>query len=369
MGSLRVLRRSEDVVRVLAASVTNRAPDVLGPHLASLKALNLPRGVTLDFAYISDAAPPESERLLHEAGVRVATAYPKTSGEAYAITETTHEWNLPTFAWLAREKQRLLDLAVEERYDAIFFVDSDLVLSSDTLASLIAARKPVVSAVFWTRWVPDAPPMPQVWLQHPYGMAGRSGVRYLDEATFLRRLAQRELVEVLGLGACTLIAANVIPKVPFFPLLEGLPSGGMWQGEDRSFCIRAQQAHVPLWADAWPDVLHLYRPSDVAAFHDHGWAPPARREIARFGDFVSFTLETLEELEVIRMDRREHVRGRIGALKVLPEIEAALLTTRAGDERIIRVTFPAWWSLPEYRGKTKSILLRMLDVKDGCLAS
>ena len=352
-------------MKILAASVTNRGPEVLGPHLKRIQQLVLPRGVTLDLAYISDAAPPESEKLMHDAGVRVAAAYPKTSGEAYAVNETTHVWNLPTFVWLAREKQRLMDLAVEEGYDAIFFVDSDLVLSEDTLASLVAARKPIVSAVFWTRWVPNAPPMPQVWLTHPYEMNGRSGVRYLQQHEFLKRLAHRELVEVGGLGACTLIDAKVLPKVPFYPLLEGLPSGGMWQGEDRSFCIRAQQAHIPLWADAWPDILHLYRPSDVDLYHHTGWARPARKTRASVGDWVSFTLETLEELEVIRMDRREHVRGRLGTLKILPEIEAAILATDAGDERIVKVTFPVWWPIEVYRGVTKSILLRVLDVKDG----
>ena len=356
-------------MKILISSVTNRDIDILAPHLERIKKLVLPSKTTVDLAYINDASPEAALKLLHDAGARVADAFPKTSGEAYGVTEKTHIWNLPTFAWLAREKQRLLDLAVEEGYDAIFLVDSDLVLSEETLASLIAARKPITSAVFWTKWSPELPPMPQVWLQHPYEMHGRSGVRFLQDHEFLGRLANRELVEVGGLGACTLIRTEAIRKgVGFFPLLEGLPTHGMWQGEDRSFCLRAAAAHVPLWADAWPDILHLYRPSDVEAHARTNWARPARKEKASLGDWVSFTLETLEELEVVRMDRREHLRGRVGRLRVLPEIERALLTTRAGDEQIVKVEFPSWWILEGYRGKTKHVLLRMLDVKDGAVA-
>ena len=356
-------------MRILISSVTNRDIDVLGPHLASVRALELPRGVTVDLAYISDNAPEASLAALRDAGARIAEAYPKTSGEAYAVNEETHVWNVPTFAWLAREKQRLLDLTLEENYDAIFLVDSDLVLGEETLASLVAARKPITSAVFWTKWSPELPPMPQVWLQHPYEMHGRSGVRFLQDHQFLEKLANRELVEVGGLGACTLVHADALRKgVAFFPLVEGLPTFGMWQGEDRSFCLRAAAAHVSLWADAWPEVMHLYRPSDAEAFVRLGWAKPARKERAVLGDFVSFTLETLEEIEVVRMDRREHLRGRVGRLRVLPEIERALLTTKAGDEQIVKVTFPNWWLLEVYRGKTKHVLLRMLDVRDGTLA-
>ena len=349
-------------MKILAASVTNRDADVIAPHIASIRALELPANVTVDLAYISDNASSESLALLRDAGARIAEAYPKVAGEAYGVTEVTHEWNVPTFAWLAREKQRLLELAVEEGYDAIFLVDSDLVLGPETLSSLIAARKQIVSAVFWTRWIPDAPPMPQVWLSHPYEMHGRSGIRHLQAHEFLARLAHKHLVEVGGLGACTLISADALRKgVGFFPLLPGLPQHGMWQGEDRSFCIRAAQLHVPMWADAWPDITHLYRPSDINL--PRVVAP--RKSVAALGDWVSFTLETLEELEVIRMDRREHVRGQVGRLRVLPEIERALLTVPVGDEQIVRVTFPAWWPLPEYRNKCKSILLRMIDAKQG----
>ena len=84
---------------------------------------------------------------------------------------------------------------------------------------------------------------------------------------------------------------------------------------------------------------------------------------AEWGDEISAILEPLEEPELTRMGFKVHLRGRVGQLRVLPEIEEALLSTSVGDERIVRVAFPHWWSIPPLRGVTKTILLRMLDVK------
>lgn len=350
-------------MKILVASVTNRSAEVLGPHIASVKALEIPKDVEVSLAYVSDGLDSESKRVLLEAGAEVLTASPKPSDASYAVTETSHEWNVPTFQWLAYEKQRLLDLAIHEGFDRVFFVDSDLILGPETLASLISCAKPIVSAVFWTSWNPGTPPLPQVWLTHPYEFQGRSGTSYLSSEDFLKRLGGGDLLEVGGLGACTLIDAEVLDRVRFFPLLDGLPSGGMWQGEDRSFCLRATRAHIPLFADAWPDIFHVYRPSDVERIDDAVDARLTRVSSAEIGDFVSVILEPLEEAELATQGFRHHLRGRLGTFRILPEIEAALREMSVGEERIVKVSFPLWWKLETYRGTSKAVLVRLLDVK------
>lgn len=341
-------------MRILLASVTNRDLSVLTPHLESVKNLRLPPKTTMELAYISDGLGAEETTLLLDAGARVAAALPKPPNATYAVREERHDWSLPTFGWLAREKQRLLDLASEERYDGIFFVDSDLVLGPETLESLIYSQKDVVSAVFWTSWEPATPPLPQVWMRHPYEFSGR-GVS-ADE--FLQSLGEKSLRPVGGLGACTLIRSNVFEKVQWFPLVEGLPSHGMWQGEDRHFCVRAAQNHVGLWADAWPDIYHIYRPSDIRESYEFAAERVLRPSV---GDWVSAVLEAVEEKELL--GRREHVRGRLGALEVLPEIEEALSEMEVGDSKIVKLYFPVWWKVESYRGKRKNVLLRLLDAK------
>ena len=343
-------------MRILVASVSNAPEDVLRPHVESVLAQDLPPRTVIDLAYISDGLSSEAEKVLVDAGARISEALPKTPETTYAVSEETHHWSPPTFAWLAYEKQRLLALAKDERYDGVFFVDSDLVLGPETLASLIYAQKDVTSAVFWTRWTPKAPLLPQVWMRHPYEFDGRG----LAADEFLRELEEKALIRVGGLGACTLIRARVFEKVEWFPLLEGLPEGGMWQGEDRSFCIKAERAHVELWADAWPDVFHLYRPSERKEFEE--WSPPKRVQTPSVGSWVSLVLEPIEEPALTR--HREHLRGRLGALPVLPEIERTILGMRVGDARVVKMTFPPSYVIPEYRNREKSVLVRLLDAKD-----
>ena len=344
-------------MRILVASVTNREADVLAPHVASILAQALPKNTTIELAYVSDNLAPGALQILHDAGASVADALPREAPSGYSVSETTHEWGLSDFEWLAREKQRLLEHARDGRYDAIFFVDSDLVLGADTLASLIYAQKDVVSGVFWTRWQPGAPPLPQVWMTHPYEMHGR-GVQ-ADE--FLRSLEERSLVRVGGLGACTLMRSRVFDKLEWFPLLGGLPSGGMWQGEDRSFCIKAERNHVELWADAWPDIYHQYRPSEVLRLGEWQERFPLLVETPEVGDLVSLVLEPLEEREL--HSHREHVRGRLGALPVLPEIESVLGSMKVGETRVVKVEFPMSWLVAEYRGRSRNVLVRLVGAK------
>lgn len=342
-------------MKVLIASVSNKPHRVFMPHFESILALE--GDVEAAYAYISDGMEPESEKMVHDAGGRVAEALPKPLDATYAVTEVTHEWSLPTFNWLANEKDRLFDLAREEKFDAIFYVDSDLVLAPDTLTSLIATEKSLVSAVFWTMWQPNAPPLPQVWMRHPYEFDGK-GMR-ADE--LLRRLYHRDLVQVGGLGACTLIRSDVFSKLSWNPPIEGLPSHGMWQGEDRHFCVRAARNHVAMWADAWPDIFHLYRDSDVDLIEEWRASLPERPKTPRRGDEVSFAIETVEEKEL--HGRKEQIRGVLGSLKVVPEIEEALMEMEVGEKRAVKILFPSWWPIEAYRNQQKYVFLKLLGVK------
>lgn len=346
-------------MRILVASVTNKEPEILRPHLASITSQRLPKGVSVEYLYVVDPTSTQGTLdTLRAHDVEVVAGDAKDAH--YAVTEQTHEWSLEAFRWIGVQKQKLLAHAALLRFDAVWFVDSDLVCGPTALASLVHAQKPVVSGVFWTAWQRGGAALPQVWLSHPYEFRGASSGVLLEPQEFLKRLSARALLQVGGLGACTLIRANVFDKVGFDPPIAGLPTDGMWQGEDRHFCVRASRAHVQLWADAWPDIFHIYRDSDVARIPSVDYAVSG---IPETGDFVSCIVEPMEERGLV--GHREHVRGRLGALEVLPEIEAALRSLRVGDERFVKLTYPVWYEIPEYRGRTKSVLLRLLDAKRG----
>lgn len=348
-------------MRVLAGAVCRQNADVLKAHLKTMQWQQL-RNVEVDFVYIDDSEGLEDasgSTILFDHECEVLQAGPRPQDATYEVAEGTHRWAVPTFYHLAREKQRLLDLAVERGYDAVFLVDTDLLLSPDTLQSLIDADKPIVSAVFWTKWGPNDPELPQVWQQHPYGFDGAGWT----QSSFLRSLQRKSLVRVRGLGACTLIRADALIRgAAFWPLVEGLPEWGMWQGEDRHFCVRAERLHMPMYADAWPEVWHCYRPSQRAELEEQlERLERSVGERALSGDFVSFSVEPCEEPRLVHA--KEFVRGRLGQLDVVAEIEAALREMSVGEERFVKVTFPADWPLPEYRGQTKILRVRLLSIR------
>jgi hypothetical protein len=277
----------------------------------------------------------------------------------HSIEEQTHGWSIPTFYWLAQQKQWLLRYAEENAYDALLLVDSDLLLDSRAIASLIHAEKPVVSGVFWTKWQPDAPMLPQVWLQHPYGFeaAGQTAEE------FLGKLRRRELVPVQGLGAFTLIRAGVFSQLSF-DLVPDLPQEGMWQGEDRHFCVRANRNHVELWADAWPHIFHAYRPSDIDLIPHalEALAPRIVEPPHSPASWVSLTLEPMEEPALTGFSLP--LRGRLGLLRLLPELEEAVAEMTPDTERILPVTFPLDWPVEGYRGQTRIVRIRLHDTRE-----
>lgn len=309
----------------------------------------------VDIVYIDDNDEGPAKDLLHGFA---EPADPKPKDALYEVGSDSHRWSIDTFHWLAQQKQRLLDHARTAGYDALFLVDTDLLLAPDTLSSLLNTRKDVVSAVFWTSWQSGAPPLPQVWLSHPYGL---SNGRWMEHE-FLGALAGRQLVQVHGLGACTLIRSDAYERVGFLPLLSDLPSHGMWQGEDRHFSIRAARNHIELWADAWPDVWHCYTPKQRQLIPDQlDRLLKSIRQKALFGDLVSFTVEPLEEPNLV--DYMAHVRGRMGQLRLLPKLEEALLEMEVGEDRFLNLEFPSWYELEPYRGRSKLVRVKLLGAR------
>ncbi|WP_338140244.1 hypothetical protein [Paenibacillus thiaminolyticus] len=56
----------------------------------------------------------------------------------------------------------MIQHAIDEQYDYLFLVDSDLLLHPRTVEQLVATGKDIVSEIFWTSWQSDSAPQPQV---------------------------------------------------------------------------------------------------------------------------------------------------------------------------------------------------------------
>lgn len=353
--------------KILVGACIKQEPVVLQYYLKSLAALLPPKDAELRFGFINDGDAEQLALLNTIQPAVVLPAEPRPADAAYAIGVETHHWTVPTFEHLARQKQRLLDYAVEAGYSHVFLVDSDLLLEPTTLQSLWHSGGNIVNGVFWTRWVAGGPVQPQCWLSHPYTLAGFG----MEEHDFLGRLANREVVRCAGGGACTLIATKALKRgVHYHPRLANLPQEGMWQGEDRTFALLAGALHERQLADSWPDIFHAYHPGqrrlEVLAEIWNVLSAP-RQERAGYGDLVSIVLEPLEDAQVAahlkRVPELGCVRGRLGALPLAPELEAALTNLKVGEQAMVDVRFMPWSQLTPYRGTSKIIRMHLVDCK------
>jgi hypothetical protein len=271
---------------------------------------------------------------------------------------------------VGQNKDLILAHARQIQADYVLFVDSDLILDRTTVASLLSAEKPITTAVYFTTWQKIGsetainPPQPQVWLTHPYGLAGRG----MDEAEFRGKLTNRELTRVWGFGACTLLNRPVIESGVSFAYLPDVSRDGMMAGEDRHFSLSCEQRHISAYADSWPDIFHLYREEDIGRIPEMlarlGESHP---DLARTGDLISLRLRPLEPLQVAPGRYQSlppvSVRGRLGAIQIAPEIERAVESLKRGGQKVVKVKFPLHHGLPQLRGRSRLIEVTVIDVK------
>lgn len=349
---------------------------VLKAFLDSLAWQELPPRTKLKFCFVPDFSADQSDaaeylfRWVNERDGVLLQGVASRADDFRDDGPVTHEWTPSAMGRVGANKDLILAYARETQADFVFLCDADLMIDRTTVASLLASEKPITTAVFWSHWHKTGHETralcaaPQVWLQHPYDLSGRG----MDEAEFRRKLVNRELTRVWGFGACTLLDRRVIESGVSFAYLPDVPREGMMAGEDRHFSIHAERRHIEAYADAWPDIFHLYRPED------HGRIPEmvarlgqSHPRVARTGDLVSLRLRPLEPLPV-GPGRYQGlpvvaVRGRLGSIPLAPELEEAAHTVHRGQSALVSVHMPYHHEFPQFRGQTRLIELTLIDVK------
>ncbi|KLU62984.1 glycosyl transferase family 2 [Peptococcaceae bacterium CEB3] len=211
--------------------------------------------------------PAEAPDSALPAAERDTTGHPSPPGDdRYVCDRETHHWCPGLILKVAHYKDFLIELALKEAYDHLFLVDSDLYLHPQTLRHLVSLGTDIVSEVFWTRWRPDMPLLPQVWLSDEYTLyesAPSEGVLSEEEIAlrarrFLSLLSRPGTYRVGGLGACTLISREALSRGVSFRRIYNLS----FLGEDRHFCVRAAALGLELYADTHFPPFHFYRESD-----------------------------------------------------------------------------------------------------------
>ena len=367
---------------IVVGTTVRKPANIVAAWLQSLAWQVKPAQVELTYAFVDDGSPPDTRALLNafvaEHGGVVWDAEPAPQQD-FHDTGSTHQWTHQAMARVGRSKDRILDWGRHQRAEAVWFCDSDLICDPMTLVSLWSVPEPIVAAVYWTRWEqtpPEHPVVhagPQVWLTHPYNLNGLG----MEEWEFRRLLVNRQVVEVLGQGACTLIRRSALMKGVSFAPWPGNTMEGIGQGEDRHFNLRATALHLKQVADPWPDIFHIYhRPQDeqripemlrrLARYEARPTATPTTETVPSVGDLVSLDLHALEPVQTpngLMHPPTRQVRGRLGQLGLHPEIEDALLQMQRGQVVIVPVHFGLDYPFGPYRGQRRLIRVTLIDHK------
>ncbi|SDW20034.1 hypothetical protein [Paenibacillus sp. CF384] len=261
--------------RVLIASPVNQVRTILEPFLASLMGLAKSE-LIVSYLFIDDNQDPASSHLLQQfqqtAGNTELLRYsnltfPDARVHFYHKDENTHYWKEDLIWKVAEMKDYMIQKAIEQQFDYIFLIDSDLVLNPGTLEQLVLAQRDVISNVFWTKWDRSGMELPQVWLSDEYILYDKKREEHLlpTEITartqqFIDQLWVPGVYEVGGLGACTLISRHALSAGLRF---AKIPNLNFW-GEDRHFCIRAAAMGFPLYVDTHYPAYHIYREANLS---------------------------------------------------------------------------------------------------------
>ncbi len=256
--------------RVLLASPVKQQEKILSEFLESLARLET-NEVKLDFTFIDDQNDPTllTRFALECPNVRI---FPGDTEGDYHKDESTHYWREDIIWKVARYKDRFITIALDEGYDYLFLVDSDLYLDPHTLRHLLSLKKDIVSEVYWTRWKPELIPLPQVWIKDQYTLYESSRGEPLCEEEMNKRtqefidlLSRPGTYKVGGLGACTLISRKALERGVSFGEIYNLG----FTGEDRHFCVRAASLGLELYANTHCPPFHIYRESELDKLQEY----------------------------------------------------------------------------------------------------
>lgn len=328
--------KKTDRQKILVGSPVYQKPEILKAFLNSLLVLKH-SAFDLDYMFVDDNLAEESSRLLEEFkrdGCEVIIL-PGEKRRVYECSEESHHWDDSLMQKVADFKNRIIDYALIHDYDALFFVDSDLILHPGLIEHLWRTKKEVVSEIFWTQWHPGYPLEPNVWLFDEYDLVPKHLGETVDEkdarrrtARFFEQLKSPGVYEVGGLGACTLISRSALLKGVNFSPIRNLTI----HGEDRFFCIRAAVLGIGLFVDTCHPAYHIYRETDlegVSAYQKTWDANPSFvRRFKEHGNQITLSM-------VVHNEENHYLNRVLGSLR--DNIDAAVIIDDASTDDTVRL--------------------------------
>lgn len=259
--------KKEKKEKIVIGSPIHQKPNILKEFLISLQEMNTEE-FEVSYIFVDDNENDESRKILEEFSDKFKNVviYKNNETSLFNCDDNTHYWNERLIKKVAYFKDRIIDNAITLNYDYLFLVDSDMVLHPETLNQLVAAKKDIISNIFWTKWEKDKMVLPQVWVSGQYNQFFKQREEvisneemYNRQAKFINMLKTPGIYEVGGLCACTLVSKKALRSGVNFKEIKSLP----YIGEDRHFCVRAQALGFNLYVDTHYPAYHIYREDDL----------------------------------------------------------------------------------------------------------
>ena len=251
--------------RILVGSPIRQKPEILKAFLKGLE--NAEKGENeLSYFFVDDNKVQESTEILNSFMCSNNNVILKKGDDLFTSKidkeYDLHGWRAENIQQITCFKDAIIEYCIEQRFDYLLFVDSDIVLYKKSLLQLISDNVEIVSNVFWTQWNVNRGLFPQCfWTPDIYVQKDGFGEPITPEqANKIRRETDSQLkvpgvYEVKGLGACTLIKRSALEKGVRF---KEIPTLSVF-GEDRHFCVRAGTLGIKLYMDTNYPVYHIFR--------------------------------------------------------------------------------------------------------------
>lgn len=227
------------------------------------------------FYFIDDNLDKESTQILEEYKDKYGDSFIEFIVEKsmieYNVSEDKEEcWNWYKILKMSKLRDRIIQFSIENEYDYLFTVDSDLILSGDALMNLLEMKKDIVTPVHWTNIKSGY--HPNVWLYDFWDFAYRNYVgEYLTKAENLKRmteffskLRQKGIYKVGGACGCTLTRMECFRnglRYSYFDNTSVL-------SEDYYFCTRASILGYEIYANSEIDSFHIFDMNKLDEFRE-----------------------------------------------------------------------------------------------------
>lgn len=262
------------MVKILIGSPVRREPEILKEFIASIKELNR-KDIKYHYFFVDDNVSNESSNILIKFKEREGNTIILKSNDLnseYVCNDLTHKWSDELVKKVSKFKNTIIEHAINEDFDYLFFIDSDLIIHPNTIGRLVSVNKDIVSTIFWTSWFPGLNEEPQVWLTDNYTLYNKAKGEVLSNEEVIKRkeeffnmLRNPGTYKVGGLGACTLISRKALLTGVNFNDIYNIS----YDGEDRHFCIRAVVLGLELYVDTYYPAYHIYRIDDLKGVEEY----------------------------------------------------------------------------------------------------